>query len=1027
MVFLSDSRGRMGAGLLLACALVVSCGRERPRAPVAFQVQLVSFESSHERVRPGEGLVYALELLGAGSGPCEQDLDVFVHLEDVRRGCRVIVAQDDHAPRPATRGWRPGEVRKEAFRTLAVPLTTRPGTYRLHVGLFDRGAGQARVLDAVVGEVEVRSDAPTLDSWSPPALAPEEAAARSARRREEFRVDAALAGEGWTLQVDATACAWRLRDERTGVLWGSDPRGSALGRVLSMPGPGEREAWARGPGRVERREQTLELSTALVSEDGLPAGEWVTRFVPARGGAALRLEVEARPDAGWEAARVEPLVRALAVVDMDEGALVVPRWLGERESARGSTPRRRAYRENDLSMAFFGALEGGSALYATWEDDTFVLETRAEIEDHPKIGGRRVLDVSLELAGPTAWVEFTPLGPGDELTIARAHRATAQERGHRVTRAAKREREPRLERLAGAAILRAQALDCSGGVQRVRADFDSIARMAEHLSSVCGVDRALVLISGWNRAGYDCQLPDTLPACEPCGGDTALRECAERVQALGFMLGLHDNYQDIYEDSPSYAPGLLNLDPDGEPRRGGTWSGGQAWRVCSRRQIEAAARNVPEMLRRYAPDVGFLDTTLTTRLESCSSPAHPMEPADDRAARFELFRLARGAFGALGLEGAREWAVPHADLFEALLTHRTARAPGSVVLPLFPAVYGDCVSFSTSQAGVLRPDGAAQFLEHLLLAQMPSFLHGGPPEEDPPRAALRPTLVGIHVDEYARLLVGIDWEVLGPVAEDLQVFVHFLHVHAHAFEGIAFQGDFGPTRPTSAWTPGSVVRTVTPWIAIPPERDGVGPWEIRIGVHRDEVSRRLPDLGRGEPGLVVGELRREGGRLVAHPRPFPQAERFLSRGDSGWGADLDPTDRAIANAYRVLSPLARLTQDTPLTEQAFLDEGRTLERTAFGEVEVLANRGPDPVEYQGTLLPRFGFLVRAPTFLAFHALRFGGIDYPGGALFTLRSADGLPLAESRVLDVYHGFGPPTLRLPDRVVEVQGETRIELGG
>ncbi len=1027
MVSRSGALGRMGVGLLAGCALLAACRREAPSAPLAFQVQLVSFESSHTQVRPGEGLVYALELMGAGSGPCEQDLEVFVHLEDARRGCRAILAQDDHAPRRSTLGWRPGEVRKEAFRTLAVPLAARPGTYRLHVGLFDRGAGHARVLDAPVGEVEVRPDAPTLESWVPPALPVEEAAARAARRRDEFRVDAALAGTGWTLEVDATACAWRLRDERTGAAWGSDPRGAALARVRSTAEPGAREAWALGPGEVERRGEALELTTALVSSAGEPAGEWAARFVPIRGGAALRLEVEARPSAGWGAARVEPLVRALTVVDADEGAFVVPRWLGELESARGGGPRRRAYRENDLSMTFVGALAGGSGLYATWDDDTFVLETRAEIEDHPRIGGRRVLDLSLELAGPTAWVELTPLGPGDEFTIARAHRETAQERGYRVTRATKRGLHPRLERLAGAAILRAQALDCSGDEPRVRADFDAIARMAEHLSVVCGVDRALLLISGWNRAGYDCQTPDTLPACEPCGGDDALRACVERVQALGFLLGLHDNYQDIYEDSPSYDRALLNLAPDGEPRRGGTWAGGQAWRVCTRRQMEAAARNIPEMLRRYGPDLGFLDTTLTTRLESCASPQHPMEPADDRAARLELFRLARGAFGALGLEGAREWAVPQADYFEALLTHRTARAPDSVVLPLFPAVFGDCVSFSTSQAGVLRPDGGAQFLEHLLLAQMPSFLHGGPPETDPPRAALRPTLVGIHVDDHARLLVGIDWEVLGPVAEDLEVFVHFLHVHAHAFEGIAFQGDFRPTRPTSDWTPGTVVRTVTPWISIPPERDGVGPWEIRIGVHRDEIARRLPDLGRGEPGLVVGELRREGGRLSAHPRPFPQAERFLARGENGWGARLDPTDRAIANAYRVLSPLARLTQDTPLTEQAFLDAERALERTAFGDVEVFVNRGSDPVELQGALLPRFGFLVRAPTFLAFHALRFGGIDYPGGALFTLRSADGLPLAESRVLDVYHGFGPSTLRLPDRVVEVQGEARIELGG
>ena len=59
------------------------------------------------------------------------------------------------------------------------------------------------------------------------------------------------------------------------------------------------------------------------------------------------------------------------------------------------------------------------------------------------------------------------------------------------------------------------------------------------------------------------------------------------------------------------------------------------------------------------------------------------------------------------------------------------------------------------------------------------------------------------------------------------------------------------------------------------------------------------------------------------------------------------------------------------------------------------------------------------------ALHFGGVDYPNGACFTLRSLDDRPLVESRRIRVFHAFGEPTVRLPDRIAVVEREAIIEL--
>ena len=55
-------------------------------------------------------------------------------------------------------------------------------------------------------------------------------------------------------------------------------------------------------------------------------------------------------------------------------------------------------------------------------------------------------------------------------------------------------------------------------------------------------------MGGWTERGYDSQHPDILPAKPECGGDGPSPTAARRIKALGYVLGLHDNYQDIYRD-----------------------------------------------------------------------------------------------------------------------------------------------------------------------------------------------------------------------------------------------------------------------------------------------------------------------------------------------------------------------------------------------------------------------------------------------------------------------------------------------
>jgi len=99
-------------------------------------------------------------------------------------------------------------------------------------------------------------------------------------------------------------------------------------------------------------------------------------------------------------------------------------------------------------------------------------------------------------------------------------------------------------------------------------------------------------------------------------------------------------------------------------------------------------------------------------------------------------------------------------------------------------------------------------------------------------------------------------------------------------------------------------------------------------------------------------------------------------------------------------------------------------RAEYGpHMSVVVNMGEDDFEYQGTLLPQYGVRIESPTFLAFCAKKFNGLDYGERALFTIESLDGQPISHSSHLRLSHAFGPDQIRLPlwGRIAREQGCT------
>jgi hypothetical protein len=836
--------------------------------------------------------------------------------------------------------------------------------------------------------------------------------------------------------------AYEIVDKDGGVTWRSTPYHARFGEATVLVG-----------GKPKRL--PLERPEARRAGDGVEAA-----FLPAPQARVL-VRVRPLPDGrtlefSWEGAAVESLrllEDALWITSEDKGCAVVPVREGllvPADSGKTFTHRFDTSAYEGCHMQMIGLVKGGATALVTW-DDLYVAMDLRSARNAPDLGERQVLSLSAELRKTASSLRVKFLGRGDYVSIARAYRETAKERRLWVPLEEKAKANPARAKLDGAvnyklwSTLSRQMSEDSAREESVKVNwtFGQAAEVAEHLRRDLGLEKVFFLMGGWIRRGYDNQHPDILPAAPECGGDAAFADGSRRIRALGYLLGLHDNYQDIYRDSPSWDERTIMKKPDGSLARGGKWAGGRAYLTCSRKAVELARRpqNLPAVRALTSADAYFIDTTTAAGLCECFDPDHPLTRADDLKWKLEISRYAREVFGIFGSECGREWAVPDYDFFEGLTgvsgryTHDAGlvRKLDAAVVPLFEMVYRDCIALY-GKYGYDVQNAAEYVLHHLAIGRplhyhnIPSGLYWkNPPPEGGAPLALRPAVADFKPEGPRGFRITYRWEVGKPPAADWLVFVHFTDPQG----AIRFQNDHAPDPPASRWKAGRV--DLGPFSVKVPE-GLTGTFDVRAGLHREDSGRaRLRGKDDGERRCVLGKVTvgREGVAFApAAEEPLPAGDPGLyARADGGWAEGMHPLDRFVKNTYEILSPLHAATARVPMTAHAFLTPDRRVQRSVFGggegALEVVVNAGPADYRHRSktggeVVLPPFGFLVESPGFAAFHARAWDGLSYDDPPLFTLTSLDGQPLARSKKVRVYHGFGDDRVRAAGDVRRVAKE-------
>lgn len=522
--------------------------------------------------------------------------------------------------------------------------------------------------------------------------------------------------------------AFQIRDNISNIVWDSNPYQRCFGEAMIT---------------VDGNSTPVVLDKCKISKNG---NSLIATFNPLQSNPSYAIHVTIKPgnmpdsltfsyeaDSTIPLERINLLNKSLWTTDEEKGYVVTPTREGLYiPASSGLTFKHQfdTYGYEGLHMTMAGVVKNGATAMVTWDNPYTMVEVENQLMQEENVT-RNVLTTSVILRKSSRSFNLQFCGKGDYISIAKAYSQTPESKRWQVSWADKIKRNPDASKLLGAVNIKLWSVlsrrmnpeSTQELSKRVSWTFDEAAQVAEHFKNDVKIDTCLFTIGGWIKRGYDNQHPDIMPPAPECGGAKALADCSKRVMNLGYLFCMHDNYQDIYKDSPSWDENLIMKKPDGSITKGGAWAGGTAYLTCSKMAVDLAKRpqNLPAVKELTKANSYFIDTTYASGLQECYDANHPLTRMDDMNWKQVISDYAREVFGLFGSECGREWALPHSDFFEGLTgvngkgyhDAKLIEKVGGTTIPIFEAVYRDGIAMY-GKYGYNINDAADYLLQHII-------------------------------------------------------------------------------------------------------------------------------------------------------------------------------------------------------------------------------------------------------------------------------------------------------------------------
>ena len=334
----------------------------------------------------------------------------------------------------------------------------------------------------------------------------------------------------------------------------------------------------------------------------------------------------------------------------------------------------------------------------------------------------------------TVRMKFFPAG-SNYVDLAKWHRESVKKEGRFRSLSEKIAADPEVGKLAGSVIWKhsVYAAEVPAGVKK---DYSLYVRSLEageaegrpgnwsakevfDTAHSAGFDRLCILNTGWNNKGFDSGYPTRFPVNPERGTEADFRNAAAYGRSLSpdYFFSVHDNYRDVYPNSPEFTFDEVMLDRNGGRIMGGIWRGGRCYLECGKCTLKYAERDLARTAAMLGRGAVYLDVQGCVDLKNCFHPDHPGSRRDDAEWRLETFRIAKKYFGAVATEGApHEFAVRDIDL--GAYAHIGLGGGNRKPIPFFQLVYHDSL-YNFAGQGVFSPYGAEYINRVALYGMLP--------------------------------------------------------------------------------------------------------------------------------------------------------------------------------------------------------------------------------------------------------------------------------------------------------------------
>jgi hypothetical protein len=264
---------------------------------------------------------------------------------------------------------------------------------------------------------------------------------------------------------------------------------------------------------------------------------------------------------------------------------------------------------------------------------------------------------------------------------------------------------------------------------RVFCDFTRVRDILDEFHRQ-GVKNTEFCLVGWNRGGHDGRYPQVFPVEPKLGGEAALRATIKHGQSLGYQMVAHDCYTDAYRISEDWSEEFLRKNPDGQPRKGGAWGGGQSYNVCLARTYELfAKRNFSRTRALGFKGLHYSDVLSIIGPFPCYDTKHPQTRRQDAEATVRILALAQKTFGGVQSEGSLDFTAPALDRLLYVDCDKwlplMKRLYVDTLVPLFETVYHGTLLYSLSTDSVNTEPGEAAYLKTIEYGAAPlAYFYG---------------------------------------------------------------------------------------------------------------------------------------------------------------------------------------------------------------------------------------------------------------------------------------------------------------